>query len=175
MVVESFTVTPVSSAAIYLIFIGPVVILVAAVARYMTNKSKTGLLAMVVVSLVIFAGTYVFIQYRVSQPGTVTIGNGYIDLSSSQTGNLNFSSGQISNAYVAQIGSGNQTLTRVHGLYNGVDRFGVYRTGNGHTAYVISSVPRDLFIQLTSGDYVVVGNSNLTAMVSLFNQEVYPG
>lgn len=47
--------------------------------------------------------------------------------------------------------------------------------GNGATAYVAANVQKDLVVELTSGTYLILGNSSLTQMASLFNQEVYPG
>lgn len=174
MVVETFTIVPIPSAATYLIYIGPVVLIAAGISRFMSTKSKGALFTLVVLGILVFAGTYLFVEYRVDQPATITVGNGYLQVSSAQTGNVNVTSSQIVKAYVAQIGSGNLSLTREHGLDNGVDKFGVYLMGNGHTAYVVSSVPKDLILKLTSGSYVIVGNSNLTSMVTLFNEEVYP-
>lgn len=175
MVVETFSVIPSATVGTYLIFIGPIILLIVAIGTFLRSRSRRQFLAMLVVVIALFAGVYVFIHDRTNLPAEVTIGNGYIQISSSETGTMNFTSAQISNAYVAQIGSGNLTLSKQRGLNNGVDRLGFFTTGNGSTAYVVSSVQKDLVIQLTSGNYVIVGNSNLTSMVSLFNEEVYPG
>lgn len=175
MVVEVFSVVPSPSVGIYMIFIAPVAIAILAVGSYMNTKSIRQLLVLIVVVIAVFAGSYAYIHYKVENPSEITIGNGFIQISSSETGTMNFTSGQISSAYVAHIGSGNLSLSRIHGLYNSVDRVGVFSMGNGATAYVVSDVPNDLIVELTSGNYLIVGNSNLSAMVSLFNQEVYPG
>lgn len=177
MVVETFSVIPTATFASYLIFLGPAVLVIFAVFRYISSKSKAMLVALLVISVGAFAGSYFFIHEQTSTPSQITIGNGYIRISSSETGTINTSTSQISNAYVATIGTGNLTLRKDHGLNNNIDNIGVFRTGNGKTADVISDNSTDLIVQLNSGNYIIAGisGSNFTTMVSLFKQQVYPG
>lgn len=174
----TFTIIPSSmNWLIYLFIIPAIVVFVAGLSKYHKPQSNgknsvSVILIMGILSAGIIIGG-VFLQKNANTPATVEIGNKFIQIDSSETGRINVTSSQISNAYVAQIGTGNLTLSRQHGLSNSVDNFGVFTLGNGATAYVISSVPTDLIIQLTSGKYMIVGNENLTEMVAVFSQNVF--
>lgn len=105
------------------------------------------------------------------------MGNGYMQISSSETGTVSVNSSQISCAYVGPNGTGNTSLKKEHGLNNGVDDIGVFSSDHEKTADVMSeNFTSDLIVQMNTGNYVIVGmdGSNFTSMVSLFNQEVYP-
>ena len=163
---------------IYLFIIPAIIVFIAGVSKYRKPQSDgkrpiSVILIMVIISTGIIIGG-VFIQKNTSTPATIEIGNKFIQIDSSQTGRINVTSSQISKAYIAQIGTGNLTLSRQYGLSDGVDNFGVYKLGNGATAYVVSSVSTDLIIQLTSGKFMIVGNENLTEMVTVFSQNVFP-
>ncbi len=168
---------PVAGSASYLIYLGPVVVLIAAIATLVSTKSKARFIALLIVSVLVFSGTYAFIHFRSEAPTSIVIGNGYMRISSSQTGTVNITSSQISSAYVGSIGSGNMSLRKEHGLNNGVDYIGVFSIDHGKTADVITdNLTSDLIVQLNTGNFVIVGigGTNFTTMVSLFSQEVHP-
>ena len=50
---------------------------------------------------------------------------------------------------------------------------GIFTLGNGATAYVVSNNSTDLIIQLNSGEYVVLGTSNINALATSFSNSVY--
>lgn len=158
-----------------LVAIGPIILIGAAFASIRRGASRKQFFAMIILAIVIMGGMLGFFHFRTEAPATITVGNGYVQISSPETGTMNFSSSQISGAFVSQIGSGNLSLIRQHGFNNGTTRIGVFTTENGATAYVVSSLPTDLVIKLTSGNYLIVGASNFTEMVTMFHNEVYPG
>lgn len=122
-------------------------------------------------------GFGVWLYYLTTSPSTITIGSGYISITSpgfSGTGNLNFTADEVTSAYVGQIGSGNLTLSRQHGTNYETFKVGVFTLGNGDTAYVVSSNSTDLIIHLDTGNYLILGTSNTDALASTFSQEVYP-
>lgn len=177
MVLETFTLVPVAGSASYLVYLGPVVVLIAAIATLISSKSKTRFIALLVVAVLVFSGTYAFIHFRAETPVSIVVGNGYMQVSSSQTGTVNVTSNQISSAYVGSIGTGNMSIRKEHGLNNGVDYIGVFSIDHGKTADVITdNFTSDLIVQLNTGNFVIVGigGTNFTTMVSLFSQEVYP-
>jgi hypothetical protein len=88
-------------------------------------------------------------------------------------GNKNVTSNEIASAFVGQIGSGDFTLTKQQGTDLGNTNVGVYKLGNGATAYVASTNSTDLIIQLNSGQYVILGTSNTNALAASFSQNVY--
>ena len=125
---------------------------------------------------IILIGTGVGLYALGGLPSTITVGSGYVYIQSPPlgTGNINVTSSEIASAYVAQIGSGNLTLsTRQWGVSIGNLNLGVFTLGNGHTAYVVSDNPTDLIIQLKNGDYVVLGTSDTNALATSFSQNVY--
>ncbi len=176
MTVGIFTIVASLSLTTYiLIAIGPIILVGAAFMSIRRGASRKQFFAMIVTAIVILGGMMVFFHYRTEAPATITVGNGYIQISSPETGTMNFSSSLISGDFVSQIGSGNLSLVRQHGFNNGTTRIGVFTLGNGATAYVVSSLPTDLIVKLTTGKYLIVGASNFTEMVTMFHNEVYPG
>ena len=126
---------------------------------------------------IILIGTGVGLYALGGMPSTITVGSGYVYIQSTPlgTGNFNITSSEIASAYVAQIGSGNLTLsTRQWGVSIGDLNLGVFTLGNGKTANVVSDNPTDLIIQLNNGKYVILGTSNTAALASSFSQNVYP-
>lgn len=118
-------------------------------------------------------------------PSTVTVGSGYINVQFSGfspnlpgipfvSGNKNVTSSEISTAFVGQIGSGDFTLDKQYGANAGNINIGLYKLGNGATAYVASTNSTDLIIQLNNGQYVILGTSNTDALATSFSQNVYP-
>jgi len=90
------------------------------------------------------------------------------------SGNKNVTSSEVSTAFVGQVGSGDFTLDKQYGTNVGNINVGVYKLGNGATAYVASTNSTDLIIQLNSGQYLILGNSNTDALAASFSQNVYP-
>ena len=130
-----------------------------------------------IIAGIILIGTGVGLYALGGLPSTITVGSGYVNIQSPPlgTGNINVTSSEIASAYVAQIGSGNLTLsTRQWGVSIGNLNLGVFTLGNGKTANVVSNNPTDLIIQLNNGQYLILGTSNTTALASSFSQNVYP-
>jgi len=130
-----------------------------------------------IIAGIILIGTGVGLYALGGIPSTITVGSGYVYIQSPPlgTGNINVTSSEIASAYVAQIGSGNLTLsTRQWGVSIGNLNLGVFTLGNGKTAHVVSNNPTDLIIQLNNGQYLILGTSNTTALASSFSQNVYP-
>jgi hypothetical protein len=126
---------------------------------------------------IILIGTGVGLYALGGLPSTITIGSGYVNIQSPPffgAGNLKITSSEIASAYVAQIGSGNLTLsTRQWGVSIGNLNLEVFTLGNGKTANVVSNNLTDLIIQLNNGQYVILGTSNTAALASSFSQNVY--
>ena len=130
-----------------------------------------------IIAGIILIGTGVGLYALGGIPSTITVGSGYVYIQSPPlgTGNINVTASEIASAYVAQIGSGNLTLsTRQWGVSIGNLNLGVFTLGNGKTANVVSNNPTDLIIQLNNGQYLILGTSNTTALASSFSQNVYP-
>ncbi len=130
-----------------------------------------------IIAGIILIGTGVGLYALGGIPSTITVGSGYVYIQSSPlgTGNINVTSSEIASAYVAQIGSGNLTLsTRQWGVSIGNLNLGVFTLGNGKTANIVSNNPTDLIIQLNNGQYLILGTSNTALLASSFSQNVYP-
>jgi hypothetical protein len=145
----------------------------------LTNKYVYATLG---IAVILFASVVYYFSYI---PSTVTVGSGYVNVqfsgfspSSPSTpfanGNKNVTSNEIASAFVGQIGSGDFTLTKQQGTDLGNTNIGVYKLGNGATAYVASTNSTDLIIQLNNGQYVILGTSNTNALATSFSQNVYP-
>lgn len=128
--------------------------------------------------LIVLAGGLSYYWYA---PSTVTVGSGYINTQFSSLspipfigGEKNATSSEIAAAYVGQIGSGALKLNKQYGSDLGDTNIGVFTLGNGATAYVASTNSTDLIIQLTNGQYIILGTSNTDALATSFSQNVYP-
>jgi len=181
MSVEQFTVQPsaslATSIALILVVTGIVVLLLAFFTGRRSKRVRATFVAMLVIGLVT-TGFGVFSFFDFSSPSTITVGTGYVSIQSSGfggAGNLNVTSDKILSAHVGQIGSGNFSLQiRQHGTsYNNVN-IGVYTLGNGKTATVVSENSTDLIIQLTNGQYLILGTSNTSTLATIFSEKVYP-
>lgn|GEM_PF-2275295 len=112
-----------------------------------------------------------------STPTEITVDPGYLSIQSPSyfgPGNVNITKGEITHAYVSQIGSGNLSLSKQYGTNAGDLNVGVFTLGNGATANVVSNNSTDLIILLNTGRYVIVGTQDTSALVSAFSQLVYP-
>jgi hypothetical protein len=180
MSVEQFTVQPPLSLGLFqligLVVTGVVIIILAfAIGRRTKNIRGTFVLLLIIGLAVLGLGIWLFFSSTGSS--TITIGSGYVSVTSSSfsgTGNLNFTSSEITSAYVAQIGSGNLTLSKQHGTNYGDFKVGVFTLGNRATAYVVSNNSTDLIIQLDTGNYLILGTSNTNTLTQKFSQSVYP-
>jgi len=107
---------------------------------------------------------------------TITVGTGYVTVESPAifgVGNINITSNEITSVYIGQIGPENLTLSKQYGQNTGNDRVGVFTLENGQTAYVVSNNPTALIIQLTTGQYAILGNSDTDALAASFSQNVH--
>lgn len=130
--------------------------------------------------LVAVAIGLLFVYY---EPSTITVGSGYMDVHFSGyspdlpipflSGDKNITSNEVANAFVDQIGSGDFTLDKQSGLNLGTVNVGSFKLGNGATAYIASNNSTDLIIQLTNGQYIILGNSNTETLAASFSQNVY--
>ena len=64
-------------------------------------------------------------------------------------------------------------MDKQYGLNSGNTNIGVFKLGNGATAYIASTNSTSLIIQLKTGEYVIVGNSNTDALARSFSENVY--
>lgn len=180
MSVGEFTVQPPSGLGliplVILVVTGAVLIILAFVTGRRAKTVRATFALLIIIGLVVIGlGIWLFFSTRV--PSTITVGSGYVSITSPSfggTGNLNITASEITSAYVGQIGSGNLTLSKQHGTNYDDFNVGVFTLGNGDTAYVVSSNSTDLIIHLNTGDYLILGTSNTNALASSFSQSVYP-
>jgi hypothetical protein len=180
MSVEQFTVQPSSSlgtiALVVLVVTGTFLLVLAlTTGRRAKTIRPTFVLLMIIGMVVIGLGAWLF--FASNMPSTITVGSGYVNIQSpgfSGAGNMNITANKIVSAYVGQIGSGNLTLSKQHGTNYDHFNTGIFTLGNGDTAYVVSNNSTDLIIQLNSGEYVILGTSNTSALATSFSQSVYP-
>jgi hypothetical protein len=120
------------------------------------------------ISAVIFMGN--------ALPSTITVGDQYVSYESSflGAGSMTITADQIANAYVAQLGQGDLTMSRTFGTASGDVCVGLFTLGNGHSAHVLTNNNTSLIIELISGEYVILGISDMDALTASFSQNVYP-
>jgi hypothetical protein len=177
---ENFTVQPPSGLGliplIILVVTGVSLIILALITGRRAKTIRATFAIMIIIGLaVIRLGIWLF--FSTTTPSTITVGSGYVSVNSpgfSGTGNLNFTSSEITSAFVEQIGSGNFTLSKQHGTNIGDFNVGVFTLGNGVTAYVVSNNSTDLIIHLDTGDYLILGTSNTYTLTASFSQSVHP-
>ncbi|MCL2643484.1 MAG: hypothetical protein FWD52_08270 [Candidatus Bathyarchaeota archaeon] len=144
------------------------------------NKYAWIILGMV---LIISGGLIVCATASMSSSSVVTIGDGYINIESKAftvsglfgiSDNKKVASEEIAIAFVGQVGSGAFTLHRQFGLDSGVTNIGVFTLGNGATAYIASTNSTNLIVELKTGEYLIVGTTDIQALADSFAQNVYP-
>jgi hypothetical protein len=180
MSVEEFAVQPPSNLGliplVVLVVIGAALIILSlATGRHAKTVRKT-FVVLIIIGLAVI-GLGIWLYFSTTAPSKIAIGPGYVSVNSPSftgTGNLNFTSSEITSAYVARIGSGNLTLSKQHETNYDDFNVGVFTLGNGDTAYVVSNNSTDLIIYLNTGDYVMLGTLNTDALASSFSQSVYP-
>ena len=178
MVVE-FTLQPPSIVGtlplvILVVMGGALIALALATGRHAKSVRRTFIVMLVLG--VVTVGTGVGLSYLSSAPSTITVGSGYLYINSSSfsgTGSMNITSNQIQSAYVGEVGVGNLTLSKQHGTNTGDFNVGVFTLGNGATAYVVSDNTTSLVLRLYSGNYVVLGTGDTSALVAAFSQSVH--
>ena len=141
-----------------------------------TRRVRRTFTIMLVIGVVVI-GLGVWLYFSSATPSMITVGSGFLSVTSPSfngAGNMNVTSGEIASAYVAQIGSGNLTLSKQHGTNYDSFNVGVFTLGNGATAYVVSNNSTDLIIQLDSGEYMILGTSNTNALAASFALYVHP-
>jgi hypothetical protein len=180
MSVEVFTVQPPADIGILplvILVITGVIILVLSFATGRRAKMVRQTFVIMVIMGIALIGLGVWLYYSTQVNSTITLGSGYMSIQSSSfggTGDMNITTGEITDAYIAHIGSGNLTLSKQHGSNLGNYNVGVFTIGNGATAYVVSNNSTDLIIHLNTGNYLILGTSNTNALALGFSQLVYP-
>ena len=160
---------------VILVVTGAVLIVLALATGRRAKSIRRTFVALLVIGVVAI-GVGIGLSYYSSTPSTITIGNGYLYISSpsfSGVGNMNISSNQIRTAYVGVIGVGNLTISKQHGTNMGNLNVGVFTLGSGPTAYVVSDNSTSLVLQLYSGKYVILGTDDTAALVAAFSQSVH--
>ncbi len=124
-------------------------------------------------AIVIGIGAVIFMGNAL--PSTITVGDQYISYQSSflGAGSMTIPSDQIANAYIGQLGQGELTMSRTFGTASGDVCVGLFTLGNGHTAHVLTNNNTSLIIELTNGEYVILGISDIDALTTSFSQNVY--
>jgi hypothetical protein len=179
MSTEQFTVHPSSIlgliALIFLVITGIALLLLAFLTGRRAKTIRRTFVALIIMGLAII-GLGVWMYYETNMPSTITVGSGYVSIHSSGffgAGDRNVTTDQIASAYIGQLGSGNLTLSKQHGTNYDDFNIGIFTLGNGQTAYVVSSNSTDLIIQMNSGEYVILGTTNTSALATYFSQSVY--
>ncbi len=180
MSVEEFVVKVPSGLAliplIALVVTGAVLIALALITGRHSKTIRRTFFVLLLIGIVL-VGFGVFLYFITGVSSSITVGSGYVSITSpgfAGAGNLNVTSSQIISAYVAQVGSGNLTLSKQHGTNFSDLNVGVFSLGNGRTAHVVSNNSTDVIVQLTTGEYLILGPTNTQALAESFSQNVYP-
>jgi hypothetical protein len=153
-----------------------VVLIARGVMRWRAEKTTSSLIVFLVIGLVAI-GAGAGLSLSTGTPSEITVGSGYVYVQSPSftgPGDTNVTSGQISAAYVGDLGSGNLTLSKQYGTNIGELNVGVFTLDNGPTAFVVSDNSTVLVIHLDSGEYVILGTTDTNELVSAFSQSVHP-
>jgi hypothetical protein len=139
-------------------------------------NSKYGL-AILGITLIVMGGfLYGVGVVDVASPSIVTIGDGYINVESTNFishRSKNVTSEEIVLAFVDQIGSGDFKLHKQSGTNFGDTNVGIYTLGNGATAHIATTNSTCLIIQLKNGEYLIVGMQDTQALATSFSQNVH--
>ena len=179
MSAEQFTVQPPSSLGLIplvILVVTGIILIVLALATGRRAKTIRATFALLIIIGIAVIGLGIWLFFSTTIPSTITLSSGYISITSPSfggTGNLNFTSNEITSAYIGQISSGNLTLSRQHGTTSGDFKVGVFTLGNTETAYVVSNNSTDLIIHLNTGNYLILGTSDTDALASSFSKSVY--
>ena len=105
----------------------------------------------------------------------IVIRSGSISVSGQFIGNNTYGASDVKAAFVGNINAGNLTLTiRDEGTSLGNINEGLYTLSNGASAHVVSVNQTDLFVELNSGLYLVLGTSNTAELANDFSAQVAP-
>jgi hypothetical protein len=166
MLVEQFLIQPpsdllVNSAMIVVVALGVVLIAIGVSSKLSDAirhvsigfHSSNKYVAIVSGILILVVGIGLF--FNVYAPSTVTVGSGYVDVKFSMLspipfvgGEKNITASEIATAYTGRIGVRAFTLDKQYGLNSGNTNIGVFKLGNGATAYIASTNSTSLIIQL---------------------------
>ncbi len=180
MSIEQFTIQPSSTIGIVvlvaLMATGAVLLALAILTGRRAKTIRKTFVVTVIVGITIM-GLGIWLFFATNTPSTITVGSGYVSIQSPSfggAGNMNVTADKIASASIGHVGSGDLTLSKQHGTNYDHFNVGVFTLGNGKTAYVVSNNSTDLIIQLTNGEYVILGTSNTNALATTFSQFVYP-
>jgi hypothetical protein len=153
-----------------------VVFIARGVVRWRSEKATSSLVVFLMIGLVAI-GAGAALSLSTGTPSEITVGSGYVYVQSPSftgPGDKNITSGQISAAYLGDLGSGNLTISKQYGTNIGELNIGVFTLDNGPTAFVVSDNSTVLVIHLDSGEYVILGTTDTNELVSAFSQSVHP-
>lgn len=158
------------------IWIGLVALaVVIAVVMLSRGRTKNNIIGAIVVLIIIGASAGLVYYVSNSRPATIAVESGQFTISAQQIGTYTYTSAEIQNAYVTNLGSGVlSSVSRQHGYESSGYNVGVYTLSGGKTAYVISENNTNLVVQLDSGMYLVLSPANFTTFVNYFSENVSP-
>lgn len=105
----------------------------------------------------------------------IVIRQGSFSVSGGFIGNNTYTAGEVRAAFVGNIVNGNLTLrSRNGGISLGNIKEGLFTLSNGATAHVVSVNQTDLYVELNTGLYLVLGTTNTGALASDFAANVAP-
>lgn len=162
--------TSIVAAAVAAVAIGAILL----VLRRKNAKTSQGGVAALVVGIILLA-TGVGLFSGGTGGSVIVIRPGSISVSGRFIGNSTYGASDVRAAFVGNIVTGNLTLARRDtGTKLGNINEGIYTLSNGASAHVVSVNQTDLFVELDSGLYLVLGTPNTNALASDFAAAVAP-
>lgn len=142
------------------------------------RRKSPGLLKGALSSLlvgVILLATGVGLLSGATGGSVIVIRQGSFSVSGGFIGNTTYASSDVKAAFVGNIYTGNLTLAaRDRGTSLGNIKVGLFTLSNGAAAHVVSVNQTDLFVELNTGLYLVLGTSNTAALAADFAADVAP-
>ena len=180
MSVEQFTLQPSSIigtiALIILLVTGVSVLLLAITTGRRAKTIRRTFFVLLVIGITVI-GLGILLFFSSNTPSTITVGNGYVNIQSPSfdgAGNMNITANKIASAYVGQIGSGNLTLSNNMEPITATLTSGYLLLEMEKLRMLYPTILQIFVIQLTSGEYVILGTSNTNALSEGFAQFCSP-
>jgi hypothetical protein len=125
--------------------------------------------------VVIVAGAGVYFVGAPTQPSSITVNPGLVQVEASPFFNVQVPTAQISQAYVVNLTNWNISVSsRSDGSAFGSYLSGYFSLSNGAKAEVLSTGNTNLVLVLKDGTYVILGPSDFQAFLTSFDQNVMP-